>query len=169
MKKLPKELSESSLFSIIQTSKLLVNNLDRDLKTLHLDKNKWRILAYVHLFKTINQSELANLLGLSKAMLGQLIHKFEEKGWVTRKTSKNDKRSYDLALAPKVNKTGILLSEIMVLEAERIMTGFTDEDKVVLENFMQRLRKNIDEIPETAEVKRLKKELLLELKNIGNH
>lgn len=166
VKKLPKELSESTIYHVNQTAKLMIANLDRDMKTLHLNKTQWRIMGYLDMFKTINQSELANLLGLSKAMLGQIIHSFEEKGWVSRKISKTDRRSYDLALTSKAKNTGKLLSTIMVLEAERIMTGFRDEERRELENYLRRMRKNLAEIPETSEVQKLKKELLIELKNL---
>jgi len=165
MKKIPKEL-RTPIFTIGQTSKLFVRYMDREMQALNLNKSQWRIMGYLNFFKTINQSELASLLGLSKAMLGQIIHKFEEKNWVTRKISSVDRRSYDLRLTPRVKKIGNLLGAIMVMESDRILDGFSEREKREVENYLMRMTKNLEELPETPALKKLRKELAEELKNL---
>ncbi|MFA5630568.1 MAG: MarR family transcriptional regulator [Porticoccaceae bacterium] len=154
------------IFAINQTSKLFVSYLDKEMKALNLNKSQWRIMGYLNFFKTINQSELASLLGLSKAMLGQIIHKFEEKDWVTRKISSVDRRSYDLTLTPRVKKIGSLLGAIMVMESDRILDGFSEREKREVENYLMRMTKNLEELPETPALKKLRKDLVEELKNL---
>ena len=51
----------------------------------------------------INQKDLAQMLDIDKSAAGKLLHKLEEKKWITRKPDEKDGRAYNVFLTPKVH------------------------------------------------------------------
>jgi len=149
------------------TAKEQFNYLDNKMRELNLDHAQWRILGYLKHFNTINQSELAKLLGMGKASLGQLIRKFEAEGWINREPSETDKRSYNLQLSGKSKNIARIINKLMHLESERITRDFTTVEKENLKNHLYRIRNNIDQIPVSSNIENLRQELHTEISNLN--
>ena len=65
------------------------------------------ILVYMyHRVKEVSQKELAEKMNVSKARITSLIQKMEDRGLVTRKTSKDDERVNIISLTDKGNEAG---------------------------------------------------------------
>jgi MarR family transcriptional regulator, transcriptional regulator for hemolysin len=153
---IPKDLAENLIFIINQTSKEQISQFDDQMQALDLDKAQWRILGYLIYFENINQSELAKLLGVGKAPLGQLIHKLEQAGWVQRRPSQSDRRSYNLGLSERLKEIAALIKKLMELEAERLLTGLDEQERESVKRTLRTIRRNIDDVRPSDEINDLK-------------
>jgi MarR family transcriptional regulator for hemolysin len=67
--------------------------LDERLKPMGLSQAKWRTLLHLSLAPgTLTQAEIAARLGIEEPTLVTLLHRLENDGWVTRRSSPYDGR-----------------------------------------------------------------------------
>lgn len=163
MSKIPPQLAENPSFLINQTAKDQGVWFDREMKALKLDRAQWRLLGYLNFFDSINQSELARILGIGKAPLGQMVHKLERMGMIVREPSSADKRSYNLRVADSHLRISSMIGELMTLESARSLMGLSEKDRTQLCKLLRRVRSNLFASPESEEVKALKREIVIEM------
>jgi len=161
--KIPPELAENLSFIINQTATDQWVWFDGEMKALRLDRARWRVLGYVNFFNNINQSELARLLGVGKAPLGESIRKLEREGMIIREPSLADRRSYNLRVADSYTQLASLIRRLMELESERLLTGLSEKERTQLRKTLRRIRNNICRTSESGEVSALKREIVAEM------
>ena len=67
--------------------------LDERLKPMGLSQAKWRTLLHLSLAgDALTQAEIAERLGIEQPSLVTLLHRLENEGWITRKSSLHDRR-----------------------------------------------------------------------------
>jgi DNA-binding MarR family transcriptional regulator len=108
----PDDLQRSIGFLIGEVSRLLRIVYDRRVEPLGLTRSQWRLLVHLLRRQGATQSELAQLLEIEKATVGQLIDRLEAKGWVERRADDRDLRTRRVFIAPAVQP---LLNDMMAL------------------------------------------------------
>jgi MarR family transcriptional regulator for hemolysin len=67
--------------------------LDERLKPMGLSQARWRTLLHLSLAAgPLTQAEIASRLGIEEPTLVTLLHRLESGGWVTRRSSRHDRR-----------------------------------------------------------------------------
>ena len=128
-------------FSIIQRySQIFVT---QHLKENNVSRCHAPILMTIYLKEGLTQNELAEHLKFNKGAVAKLVKAIEHEGYITRRNDDNDRRLQRLYLADKGHK---VIPEIKQLEAdlsEQMMEGFSDSEKRVLHNMLNRIIENI--------------------------
>lgn len=166
MSKIPSQLADNLSFIINQASKEQIACFDRQMRALNLDRAQWRVLGYLDFFHDINQSDLARLMGVGKAPLGQLIHKMEAAGWLVREQSQTDRRSYSLRAADSLAGVASRVKHLMELESERLMAGLSGKDRAQLKKLLETILSNAQGVPESPEIKSLKADIMAEMARV---
>ena len=84
-----------------KSSRLLSNNLNTDLNKLNLTVEQWSLLAVLWDRNGISQKELQEALLKDKASINSLISYLIKNGFITKKQSLHDKRSFLVSLTKK--------------------------------------------------------------------
>jgi len=84
-----------------KSSRLLSNNLNTDLNKLNLTVEQWSLLAVLWDSNGISQKELQEALLKDKASINSLISYLIKNGFITKKQSLHDKRSFLVSLTKK--------------------------------------------------------------------
>ncbi len=87
-------------FLIHNLARLLDKAYDRKVKSLGLTRSQWWVLAHLVNRDGVTQTELAEVLEVGKAALGNLLKRLEEKSWVVRRPDPRDRRAMRVFLAP---------------------------------------------------------------------
>jgi MarR family transcriptional regulator, transcriptional regulator for hemolysin len=67
--------------------------LDERLRPMGLSQAKWRTLLHLSIAPgTLTQTEIAERVGIEEPSLVTLLHRLENEGWITRKSSPHDRR-----------------------------------------------------------------------------
>lgn len=76
--------------------------LDHRLKPLGLSQATWRVLVTIGISESkLNQSELAERLGIEQPTLVNLLNRLEKDGWIERRVLEHDRRCKQLVLQAK--------------------------------------------------------------------
>lgn len=79
--------------------------LDQRLKPLGLSQAKWRVLVAIGMSgPELNQSELAERLGIEQPTLVNLLNRLEKDGWIERRVLEQDRRCKQLVLKTKATQ-----------------------------------------------------------------
>lgn len=98
----PDDLEHGIGFLIGEVSRLMRIVYDRRVEPLGLTRSQWRVLVHLYRRQGVTQSELAQVLELEKATVGQLVDRLEAKGWVERRPDDRDARARRLFLPDAV-------------------------------------------------------------------
>src|SRR5216110_1185020 len=91
--------------------------LDERLKPMGLSQAKWRTLLHLSIAPgTLTQTEIAERLGIEEPSLVTLLHRLENEGWITRKSSPRDRRCKMVLLGQRAQN---VISQISA-EAEKL-------------------------------------------------
>ena len=107
-------------------------------------RGQGRVLALLKAKPTTTQRELSFLLDMRQQSLSELLAKLEEKGFVERVTSKDDRRTNVIRLAddavPVVDECVRKFRSMDAL----LMAGLSDEDQERLMDLLERLLANAE-------------------------
>jgi DNA-binding MarR family transcriptional regulator len=94
-------------------------------------RGQGRILALLKIKPEISQKELSYLLNMSKQSLAELLAKLEKNGFITRETSKDDKRAMTIRLTEEGMKSaeevdgGALETNVLACLNEQELAAFS--------------------------------------------
>ena len=117
--------------------------LDAALESYGLSRTQWRLLAYVFRQDGLTQSELARLLELERATVGQAIDVLEAKRLITRRPIPGDRRVWAIGATAEARA---LLPELRRVAAEistQLFRGFDEADLATLRSLLERLNHNL--------------------------
>lgn len=133
---------------------------DREMEALGLTRSQWLLLAHLHFCDGINQKELADLMGIGKGAIGRLAQKLEAKHWIARLPDAEDGRAFKLRIKPRARPLVKKLVDMLILETERSLEGFSAAEVEAIRAQLRRIRRNIQAGPVPPRWLRLKAELL---------
>jgi DNA-binding MarR family transcriptional regulator len=117
--------------------------LDAALESYGLSRTQWRLLAYVFRQDGLTQSELARLLELERATVGQAIDALEAKKLITRRAIPSDRRVWAIGATAEART---LLPELRRIAAEistQLFRGFDEADLATLGGLLERMNHNL--------------------------
>lgn len=144
--------SKNSLEGFLRTGYLIhdVSRLRRmlyDQRSRHLGitRSQWWVLFNLSRGdgRPLNQNELAQMLEMGGASMGELLLRLEKSGFIKRQTMPGDRRSKRVVIAER----GLEVLEHMRLVArasnDAIMDGISVEDQLLLNNLLSRMKNNL--------------------------
>src|SRR5438046_669126 len=87
------EFEDNAGYLIAEVNRLMSRDYDRRMRALGLTRAQWWVLAQLHFHDGVTQSVLSADLGFSKAALGGLLDRLEDKGWIERRPHPHDRRA----------------------------------------------------------------------------
>ena len=79
--------------------------LDERLRPMGLSQAKWRTLLHLSLAQdALTQAEIAARLGVEEPTVVKLLHRLEREGWITRKSSRLDRRCKMVLLGQRAQR-----------------------------------------------------------------
>ena len=128
-----------------------ISELDR--KTRYYGTDQPLFGAEIHMIKSIRENEgihvtgLADMLGVTKGAVSQIIMKLERKGMIEKDTDPRNLSRLMLRLTPK-GETAYLCHEELHKKFDEVfysaLFDATEENEMFLKNFFDRLEKQID-------------------------
>ena len=141
----------SNFYLIGVLSRQLAKQFDSSLKRLGTTRSQWLVLSALVRQPNICQSELANLLDMAKAPLGQIIEQLLEKLWLERKTDDRDKRQKLLRVVKDAELTIERATQDYQLLHQSLSAHLQAFELQGLEQALQKLRSILLSMPRLQE------------------
>lgn len=129
-------------------SKSLETSLKIELTKYDITYQQFNILNYI--FKNsdidINQKMLENHFELSNATISGILKRLESKNLISREVSKKDHRDKIIKLSEDGNKIKYELLNSHIRKDELLLSGFDENEKEELCNYLLRIKNNIMEV-----------------------
>lgn len=113
------EFEQQIGFLLHDTSRLIRKCMAARLADLNISEARWRVLGTINRFPEIGQTQIADLLAMTKASLGSLVDKLEQEQLIERIAHPTDRRAKLLMLTEKAAPiTALIKDRHSVLESE---------------------------------------------------
>jgi DNA-binding MarR family transcriptional regulator len=109
------------------------------LERLGLEPREVMLFRFVALAEGHSQSEVARAIGLPASRIVALVDRLEERGWVERRTSADDRRTHALHVTPSGHA---VIEQIAAVSAEHeteLSLGLTPEERTTLLELLGRM------------------------------
>ena len=133
-------------FLLTDVSHLLRKVIDRRLQPRGLTRAQWAVLASLANNEGVTQSELAQQLEIERSTAGRLIDHMVQNGFVERRPSQGDRRSWSLHPTGKSWPLIRSVEEIILKTREEILAGLSDEEQRVLSGAVETIKINLGRI-----------------------
>jgi len=110
---------------------------------LQLSEAQWRALGTVGKNPHINQTELADYLGIGKAPLGSLVDKLEQAGWLERSADTADRRIKRLTLTRQAQPLANTMRERYSLLESEFLDGISATRRTALAKYLKVIYRNL--------------------------
>ena len=137
-------------FLIHDVSRMRRSAYDQFMKPLGVTRAQWWVLAYLSRHDGMMQTQLADVLEVGKASLGDVIESLERRGWVERRPDPTDKRAKRVYLA-KAAQT--LIKRMTLMENEfnsQIMAELTPDERATMIRGLQSVKRAISRLAPDA-------------------
>ncbi len=122
--------------------------LDRLLADADLNTSQWSAMMTIHHGEAPTCAALARGMAHDKGAMTRLIDSLEEKGFVARTRSADDRRVVHLSLTPAGRAVTFRCRDMVIEHWNRCFTGWTDAEIETLIAQMQKLRRTLeDDVP----------------------
>ncbi len=152
MKLVPKTAGESFpnaldalTFRFEDLPRALRRIVDIAIQDYGLNRSQWRLLAYVLRDEGMTQTELARLLELERASVGQAIDALETKQLVERAKAPGDRRVWRIHPTEQARLLVPTLRETINEIYEQVFAGFSGQEITLLHNMLERIMTNLEE------------------------
>ena len=134
------------IFRMEEITRALRQAFEARIAETRLSRTQWRILAYLLRKEGLTQSELARLLDLERATIGQAIDRLEEQELVERQPRPKDRRVWQVHLRAAARELVPHLRD----EADQLhvltWAGMSDADIGTLQSLLDRIATNLAHI-----------------------
>lgn len=134
---------EALSFRFDEIVRLLSRRIDAALADYDLSRTQWRLLAYVLRQEGITQSELARVLELERASIGNTVDIMERKGLVMRVANPDDRRVWRIAATPRAHELLPGLRGTIDDMLDRTFTGLTPASIAALSGALDQIVANL--------------------------
>ena len=133
-------------FLVHDVARLMRTTFDANMKPLGITRSQWWLLVYLYRDNGLTQTELAEVLDISKVTLGGIIDRLERKGWVERRPDIDDRRANRVFLAEGAEEITAELVKSGRSLMKEIAKGMSEEDQILLANLLSNLKTNLLEV-----------------------
>ncbi|MFA7270383.1 MAG: MarR family transcriptional regulator [Sterolibacterium sp.] len=137
-------------FLIHDVSRMRRKAFDQFMRPLGITRAQWRVITYLSRQDGMMQTQLAELLEVGKASLGNLIDRLESAGWIERVADPTDKRAKRIYLAHSSQQ---LLAEIEEYEHafnEQMLRNLTGDDRDTLMQLLSVIKQSLNDMDMVA-------------------
>ena len=108
------------------------------------DTNGW-IIAYIaqRTGQDVYQKDLEEAFGITRSTASKVINLMVQKGLIERQSVKHDARLRKLVLTPKSLEIRAMMDEDHQNIEAQVIKGFTQEEIVQLNGYIQRMKQNV--------------------------
>ena len=127
-------------FLIHDVSRMRRSAYDQFMKPLGVTRAQWWVLAYLSRHDGMMQTQLADVLEVGKASLGDVIESLERSGWVERRPDPTDKRAKRVYLAKAAQG---LIKRMTAMENEfngQILAELNGTERAELSRSLQKIK-----------------------------
>ncbi|HIJ07681.1 MAG: Transcriptional regulator, MarR family [Methanomicrobiales archaeon 53_19] len=103
-------------------------------------------LIYLTEDTEVRQETLASMIGVDKAIGTRVIRKLNEAGYIRRRRDPENYRAYLISLTEEGNEMKDAILEVSNFIDESLLNGFTDEERDMMHNLLDRMIVNIGQI-----------------------
>ncbi|WP_258082531.1 MULTISPECIES: MarR family winged helix-turn-helix transcriptional regulator [Methanohalophilus] len=96
----------------------------------------------------VRQDELVSMSGVDKAIGTRVVRKLMEAGYIRRMRDPTNHRAYLLSLTAEGARMKPIILEVYDSINESLFQGFTDEERDMVRNLLDRMIENLRRIPE---------------------
>lgn len=118
--------------------------LDRNLKADHITGSQYTHILIICENPGISQEEISEKLKIDKGPVARTIKQFEIEGYITRVISSEDKRQYKIYPTDKGKNLYHQVHNIAVESEQRLTNGFTDIEREILKNLLDKVISNLE-------------------------
>ena len=112
-------------------------NFKRRLQSYGLTPVQHLILEAIREHEGLSAGEIGKRLVLDSATLSGILDRMTEAGWIVKETDQEDKRVLRIYRGPKAEKMGTTLIEERKQANEEILSGFTQEERILLKRLLR--------------------------------
>ncbi|CAB1244078.1 MarR family winged helix-turn-helix transcriptional regulator [Clostridium sp. MT-14] len=102
-------------------------------------RGQGRVLSILKMKPEISQKELTYLLDMSRQALAELLSKLEKNGYIERKTSEEDRRSFNIKLTEKGAAAAGKMDDDTSPELDKVFDCLSDEELSNLSEYLKRI------------------------------
>jgi DNA-binding MarR family transcriptional regulator len=127
-------------FLIHDVSRMRRAAYDQFMKPLGVTRAQWWVLAYLSRHDGMMQTQLADVLEVGKASLGDVIEGLERNGWVERRPDPTDKRAKRVYLAKAAQA---MIKRMTLMENEfngQILSELSPTERVELNRSLSKIK-----------------------------
>lgn len=130
-------------FLIHDVSRMRRSAFDQFMKPLGVTRAQWWVMAHLSRHDGMMQTQLADVLEVGKASLGDVIGSLESGGWIERRADPSDKRAKRVFLT---RPSHALIKRMTVMESEfntQILADLTPAEREALAGSLAKIKRAI--------------------------
>lgn len=127
-------------FALADATRLLRAAFDQRMRAVGLRGSSWRVLAYLYRKDGLSQTELARLLEMTRAGMGQIVDQLESSGHVMRRPDRADARRWLVHLHPAYRAKMADVFDVVQRFDQELCDAFSDRELEQLRALIERLR-----------------------------
>ncbi len=121
------------------------NLMNEELRAVGQSQARWGILYWITVFgDTVNQTELADRIGVEQPTLGRVLRDLESEGLITRSTGDGDRRAKVIQLTSAATPLMRQINRIQTAVRKRLLDGIPPKDLEMCMAVFARILSNID-------------------------
>ena len=133
-------------FLIHDVSRMRRSAYDHYMKPLGITRAQWWVLAHLSRHDGMMQTQLADVLEVGKASLGDVIESLESGGWVSRRPDPTDKRAKRVYLSKSAQGLIKRMTQLEVEFNERVLADLPPEEQATLFKLLIKVKQSISRI-----------------------
>lgn len=120
-----------------------IKHIDIKLQEYQLTLNMWRCMMSIQKNKECNLKDIAELLGVDRAIITRNIKKLESLNYIIKEKGSNDNRFFDLCVTEEGLSILNSINEYQYKWYEKVTKDFNEQESENLINLLKKLRNNI--------------------------
>ncbi len=136
-------------FLIHDVSRMRRSAYDHYMKPLGITRAQWWVLAHLSRHDGMMQTQLADVLEVGKASLGDVIESLESGGWVSRRPDPTDKRAKRVYLSKSSQGLIKRMTQLEVEFNEKVLADLPPDEQATLFKLLLKVKQSISRISTT--------------------
>lgn len=130
------------MFSV--SSKNYKRVINQELEKYDLTITQCGVIRTLHYAGELTQAEIADIYASDRATIGLVIQKLQEKGYLEKKLSDNDRRAYVVSLTPKAREIAGEIEKVSIDIEKKAMEGLSQEEIQIFFKVLNQININLN-------------------------
>lgn len=152
----PKTLEHQMIKAYMRIGHMHRSILEKEVRRTGVYRSQHQILMYLSNHSDASQKDIASFLGVSTATIAVTLKKLEKAGYIRRVADPADNRCNRIWMTEKGEEIVAHSQEIFYHVEETMFKGFGTEEKEQLNEYLERIYRNLEEIDQKLSDQRIK-------------